>query len=134
MHIHVHGILFQLKTSYFPSPLHYCLYSWALVNFYRSYTLSQNRGQKDTKPDCCGKIWNFLQGSAFLFLWRVLMVSPRVLALVLFATYSVWMAALVVIAHYVIMLIWICCQKTNFINAPEAIKQEKFVISMQFTC
>ena len=62
------------------------------------------------------------------------MVGSRVLALALFAAYSVWMAALVVIAHYVIMLIWICCQKPNFTKAPTEKNQDKCAVLIEFAC
>ncbi|KAJ7373784.1 hypothetical protein OS493_009106 [Desmophyllum pertusum] len=53
-------------------------------------------------------------GLCFQILWRISMVTSRVVAMVLFASYFKQWLFVAVGAHWIIMTMWLICQRTRF--------------------
>ena len=76
----------------------------ALVSFQKALRLSQ----ADTKAKLS------IPGMAVQFLWRVCTIASRVLAFALFASYfHVWVIVAAA-AHWLLSLIFVCVQQTNY--------------------
>ncbi|XP_019633244.1 PREDICTED: uncharacterized protein LOC109476675 [Branchiostoma belcheri] len=77
--------------------------SWAIA----AYSKAMRQVRKDKKKITWGGL--FLQT-----VWRIGMVSSRVLALAMFASvYKEWICVVIGV-HWLLMTIWVCVQKTDF--------------------
>ena len=76
---------------------------WAILAYSKSLRDFRKQGYKLSLP-----------GLFFQLLWRASMVTSRVLAMVLFASYFQQWLFVAVGAHWIIMTMWLICQRTRF--------------------
>jgi len=77
--------------------------SWALAAYQRALRLSLPNKAKLN-------FWSIV----FLFMWRVLMIGPRVLAFAVLASCTQYGLFVLCAIHWVVMLLWILIQRTTF--------------------
>ncbi|CAH3160355.1 unnamed protein product, partial [Porites lobata] len=81
---------------------------WAILAYSKSLRDFRKQGYKLS-----------LQGLFFQVLWRTSMVTSRVVAIVLFASYFQQWVFVAVGAHWLIMIMWLICQRTRFCTDDE---------------
>lgn len=81
---------------------------WAILAYSKSLRDFRKQGYKLS-----------LQGLFFQVLWRTCMVTSRVVAIVLFASYFQQWVFVAVGAHWLIMTMWLICQRTRFCTDDE---------------
>jgi len=95
--------------------------SWALAAYQKALRLSlPNKADLDW--------WSLV----FLFLWRVLVIGPRVLAFAVFATCAQYSLFVLCGIHWVVMLVWILMQRTAFCTTK--IQEYCFNAVVAFIC
>jgi len=77
--------------------------AWALAAYQKALRLSL---PSKAELDC----WSLV----FLFIWRVLVIGPRVLAFAVFASCTQYSLFVLCGIHWVVMLVWIVMQHTKF--------------------
>ena len=85
--------------------------AWAMVRFQKAVIVSQSRNQE---LSCCQMLVKFIQDTVLMTLWRLFTISCRVLALATFAACFSWNVIVFCFVHYIIMLVWICKQPTQY--------------------
>lgn len=75
--------------------------SWCAVGYQRMLRLSLDRPRQGP----CGALVQML--------WHACIISSRIVTLVLFATQYGWWVGVVVSVHYVLMCVWLFCQKIH---------------------
>jgi len=95
--------------------------SWALAAYQKALRLSlPNKANLDG--------WCVV----FLFMWRILVIGPRVLAFAVFASWTHYALFLLCGIHWGVMLVWILMQRTKF--CPTKIKEYCFNAVAAFIC
>lgn len=77
--------------------------SWSLVAYHKALRYSHEDRANMNVP-----------GMVFYFLWRLLEIGPRVIALGLFAALFKFVVLIVMCIHWMFMSSWLFCQKTRF--------------------
>jgi len=95
--------------------------SWALAAYQRALRLSLS---DKAKLDC----WALV----FLFLWRVLVIGPRVLAFAVFASCTQFGLFVLCGIHWMLMLLWTLMQHTTFCSTK--IREYGFNAVAAFIC
>uniref|UniRef100_F7FWH7 XK-related protein n=1 Tax=Monodelphis domestica TaxID=13616 RepID=F7FWH7_MONDO len=81
--------------------------AWALLDYHRAL-----RSCLPTKPPL-----GYLS-SAVYFLWNLLLLCPRILALALFTTVFPWYIAVHFLTLWLVLLLWVWLQNTDFMPGP----------------
>lgn len=95
--------------------------SWALAAYQKALRLSL----PDKAKLGCSSI-------VLLFVWRLLIIGPRVLAFAVFASCTQYSLFLLCGIHWVVMLVWILTQRTTF--CPTKIQEYFFNAVAAFIC
>ena len=95
--------------------------SWALAAYQKALRLSL---PSKANLDC----WSLV----FLFIWRVLVIGPRVLAFAMFAACTQYGLFVLCGTHWVLMLVWIIMQRTTFCSTK--IQEYCFNVVAAFIC
>ena len=77
--------------------------SWSLVAYHKALRYSHDDHANMSIP-----------GMVFYFLWRLLEIGPRVIALGLFAAMFKFVVLIIMGVHWIFMSSWLFCQKTKF--------------------
>lgn len=96
--------------------------SWSLVSYLRILRMSLPNKQNMTWPVSDASLpptsavnsHFHTQGTIVQFLWRLLVIGSRVLALALFASEFTYYISIVCGLHWLLMFLWIVSMKTNF--------------------
>ena len=97
---------FEWKNDWLPAVAAGCSLismTWAILAYSKSLRDFRKQGYKLS-----------LAGLFFQILWRISVVTSRVVAMVLFASYFQKWLFVAVGAHWLIMTLWLICQRTRF--------------------
>ncbi|XP_019638689.1 PREDICTED: XK-related protein 6-like [Branchiostoma belcheri] len=94
-----------------------------------SSLISYHRSLRDALPNA--KIMNYT-GVILWFLWRLLTVSSRVLAIAVFAHLFTWWIFVGLSLHFILMFVWLIFQKTKFYGGDRRAEELGFDFIIAF--
>ncbi|XP_066274599.1 XK-related protein 6-like [Branchiostoma lanceolatum] len=94
-----------------------------------SSLISYHRSLRDALPNA--KVMNYT-GVTLWFLWRLLTVSSRVLAVAVFAHLFTWWTFVGLGAHFLLMFLWLIFQKTKFYGGEKRAEEVGFDFIIAF--
>ncbi|XP_078594767.1 XK-related protein 6-like [Branchiostoma floridae x Branchiostoma japonicum] len=94
-----------------------------------SSLISYHRSLRDALPNA--KVMNYT-GVTLWFLWRLLTVSARILAIAVFAHQFTWWTFVGLGSHFLLMFVWLIFQKTKFYGGERRAEEVGFDFIIAF--
>ncbi|KAJ8305292.1 hypothetical protein KUTeg_015837 [Tegillarca granosa] len=105
--------------------------TWSLVSYYKAMRAVHEvrDGTAETVTDV-NSFFKFLFKTGSYFLYRASEVGPRVVIIALFASQFSYFIFVALGIHWLIMFVWLRCQKTHFYKDTERKKRAEIVFNM----